>query len=211
MLTQFRYQTTADYNKAFHEAVGPDLDGFNKKRDRLFERWCEKQSFPSEASALMRQVLSKQLSPSPVDCALVIDNVDFFRFNYSDLYEQTLENALQIACMCGSKKIAVFLLDTLKTNFIDPKMYYLLEYIMTFDIAWAEEVAHSMMKAGQKEMPEGISAFPTMAEYRKIQGLFISQAIKGETEKKATNEKNEMPLSGKLEIKIEMGTPFSKL
>lgn len=202
MLNQFQYQTTAEYNKAFQEAVGSDIEGFTKKRDQLFERWCEKRLFPSKESALMSQVLSKRLSPSPVDCALVVDNLEFFRSNYTYFYGKKSELALQIACICGAKKIALFLLDILKINLTNPKMHYLLEYIMTSDIKWAEEVAHAMIKAGQKEMPKGISAFPTTTEYLKIQDLFIRQEIKEEAEKKATSEKEQVSStasSGKLE------------
>lgn len=201
MLKQFQYETTTDYEKAVQEAVGSDTEGFERKRARLFERWCEKRLFPNRVSEFMLRVVGKKLSPDPVNCALVSDNLEFFRSKYMDSYGQKPELALQIACVCGSKKVALFLLGVLETNLTDPKMHYLLEYIMTSDLEWAGEIAHAMIKAGQREMPEGMSVFPTMAEYLKIQGLFIRKEAEEEAEKQAISGKNPTPLSGKLEKK----------
>lgn len=67
---------------------------------------------------------------------------------------------------------------------------------------WAEEVAHAMIKAGQREMPEGISAFPTIAEYSSIQDLFPGEDSEGATlvGKKTAHEQKESSV-GKLEKK----------
>jgi hypothetical protein len=144
--------STEDYQKAIKEAMGEDPRA-SEKIAQLRNQWQSPryQNIGEEAS-IMRSILL--MNARPVHTAIMVDNLNYFKVNYEQAY---LELALMEACLCGSRNVADYTLELLKTSYIErPK---LLAYIAASpNIEWTKAVALTMAKA-KLTMPQDIHRF----------------------------------------------------
>lgn len=114
------------------------------KKEWLQTRW-EKIIVDTPSKRLISTVLIK---PTRVDEALINDDLDYFKDNYTVDYPKK-RKALEIACLCGSEKIADFLLKKLKEEFTNKKNEYLLAYASASpNQEWAKKIAKKMTESG---------------------------------------------------------------
>jgi len=78
--------------------------------------------------------------------AVITDNLDYFQNNYKN-NKLELQKTLEIACLCGSRKIGDFLLNEMNLSYSSPECDDMLAYIAASDnMNWIKDVVCSMIK-----------------------------------------------------------------
>ncbi len=158
----------ADCEKAIKEAIGVNTSLFDKKMGWLQKKWTNAKD-GRVARLICPIVLHKT---TPVNISIIADNLEYFEKNYKDQYENSLDKALARACLCGSQKIAEFLLEKLHANFMTENYEYVFGYASaSMNNEWVEKIA-TTMAAANKDMPKSIfivgNDIKTIDKIRKI-------------------------------------------
>jgi hypothetical protein len=116
-----------DTEIALQEVIGKTIEehkAFDEKVAWLKKRWKGEHSLVTE---VMSPMIAFDLTPV-FYAAIIIDNLEYFKKHYHE--KQAYDN-LQRACLCGSQKIAEFLLDKLKIDYSssDPEYDFILGYV----------------------------------------------------------------------------------
>ncbi len=161
MLTQEPYQ------KACQEAIGSNITVYTSKVKQIKEKWAHQSD--STPARLMGNLLSSNIPP--LYHSIVADNVEYFRKNY-DITKVNSNELLAIACLCGSQKVADFLLKKLNLNYLSPGYEYILTYAATSNnIDWVKKIAE-VMSQDQKEIPKDLAAFADFSVINTIEEIF---------------------------------------
>jgi len=158
----------ADYEKAIKEAIGVDTSLFDKKMGWLQKKWTKAKD--SRVARLICPIVLH--NTTPINISIITDNLEYFEKNYQDQYENNLDKALARACLCGSQKIAEFLLEKLHANFTNENYEYAFGYASaSMNDEWVDEIA-TAMAAANKDMPKSVfvvgNDIKTIDKIRKI-------------------------------------------
>jgi len=67
---------------------------------------------------IISPILFNKSKSTPVNTSILSDNLRYFEANYEKEYADNLLKALTLACLCGSKNVADFLLRTLGKTYL---------------------------------------------------------------------------------------------
>jgi len=146
------------------KAAGESLEDFEEKIQWLQEKWCKKQ-YDSNELRLMSSIIIRPTNA--INFSIISDNIEYFKDNYLDEYgsDNQLKKALKLACLCGSKQIADFLLNKLEARYSTEGYDFVLGYACTSNnLAWVEAIAKAMKEDGVK-MPDCVYGY---ADYNLI-------------------------------------------
>jgi len=153
--------------------VVENANDFEKKIGWLQEKWAKENS-DSEELRLISSIIARKTSPT--NLSIIADNLTYFTNNYKQEYktDDNLKKALKLACLCGSEKIARFLLDKLKVSCST----YGYGFVLSFACAsnnekWCQSIAADMAKE-KAPMPDGVYAYASyelISEMKKIFNL----------------------------------------
>ena len=135
--------------RRYFDAIGGEDSNYVEKLSWLKNRWF------TETDSRERRLINPLIYQysTPLHQAIVADNISFFTKNHN---KAELRNYLDIACLCGSKNIADFLLTQLKVEYSTPGYELLLGYIASsMNGGWAIEAADHMAKKGTV-MPKNV-------------------------------------------------------
>lgn len=134
------------------QAIGQDSKTFSEKMAWLKDKWGKKKD--STARRLIgRMIFHKTIA---INLSIIADNLEYFKANYEKEYPHNLETALDVACLCGSKKIAEFTLKTLESSYTMEGNEHLLGYASaSMNEKWVKDIASIMAKT-KKDMPDSI-------------------------------------------------------
>ena len=161
--------------KVYKEAVGNDLAGFEKKILSLQTKWGAKKS-DSDELRLIGPLLTRKTNP--VNFALMMNNVEYFKANYKTYYKpEQYKGMLILACLCGSDKIANFLLSELKADYTTKGYEFILGDVCASDNeAWAKSIAEYMFSKNVP-MPEGIYLYASWNLIESLENIFKKEKL----------------------------------
>lgn len=141
----YQQQNGENYQRAVKEALGqdPTVPG---KLEWLRKKWEKPLYQNSEAALIISPILFGKTRP--IHMAIVADNLEYFRGQYEQELEGNYELALAEASLCGSRDVAEFLLQQLKSSFIADNHSDLLVYVAASNNTdWAIDIAREMAQA----------------------------------------------------------------
>ncbi len=156
--------------KAYDDAcvlAGRDSNEYTSKIAQLRTKWT------GQCDTTCDRLILPLLSGAniPIHYAVIADNLDYFKANH-ETSKIKLDETLRIACLCGSKDVAEFILATLKLNYLSPGCEFVLSYAAASEnTAWVEQIATEFSKAG-RTIPEDIYIHTDPAMIRKIKAIF---------------------------------------
>ncbi len=149
------------------EAVG-------KNKDVYFSnlKWLQNHWNGIDDNAAAREICPLIYnSIAPLVQAIIIDNLEFFKKEF--LKEKVDASAfLPIAYLCGSQKIAEFLLKEMKQDYLSSGNDFILGYVSASqNIAWAKSIASLYVKSG-REMPDSVRELAGGLVYKTLKEIF---------------------------------------
>lgn len=169
-------QQESSYEKASREAAGVDTDLFSKKILWLEDKWNKAPMSGTAPARLMCPMVLRYKQTVPINLSIIADNLDYFKDHYQKDCGDDLDQALEKACLCGSRKIAEFLLEQLNVSYTDEDRRYLFPYVCASNNnQWIEDIASKMAKAN-KEIPTLVFLFSENNKItKKIKLIFDEQ------------------------------------
>ncbi len=144
---------------------------FEKKIGWLQEKWVKENS-DSEELRLISSIIVRKTNPT--NFSIIADNLTYFANSYEKEYktDNNLKKALKLACLCGSEKIAVFLLDKLKVNYSTPGYDFVLSFACASNNEkWCQSIAADMVKE-KAPMPDGVYAYASYKLINEMKKIF---------------------------------------
>jgi hypothetical protein len=168
MFTFYKEELTKEELK---KAVGNNINYFEEKIKWLQEKWGHENS-DSEELRLISSIIVRKTNPT--NFSIIADNLEYFKDSYIKEYksDNDLKKALKLGCLCGSQKIAEFLLNKLSVN------YSTVGYDFVLSSACAsnnEEWCKSIAKVMAREktlMPKGVYAYASSALISEMKKIF---------------------------------------
>jgi len=117
-------EASSQHKEACKLAIGDNQVDYENKIDLLKKKWS---LFGDSVPTRLMSPLFYAFIPT-IYHAVMADNLKYFREHYNGKNMNSNE-LLGVACLCGSKKIAEFLLQELKLNYLSPGHDYMLGYI----------------------------------------------------------------------------------
>lgn len=156
--------------KYLSEAIGNNSEQFEKNLNWLKNRWSGKED--GTAERVICPVL--YLHTSSLNQSIIVDNLSYFEKNY--IKEKMNSNELlAIACLCGSRQIAEFLLNELKQNYLSQKYEFILGYVTASpNLEWAKEIARILSEAC-RPMPNDVFRLANFDTVEVLEKIFMSK------------------------------------
>lgn len=194
-----------DYQKAIQEAMGEDPKA-PEKIALLRNQWQSPlYQNVGEETSIMRSILL--MRARPVHTAIMVDNLDYFKTSYEPAY---LELALMEACLCGSRQVAEYTLELLKTSYTERPR--LLAYVAASpNVEWTKAVALTMAKA-KSTMPKDIYRLAEPSVVDTVKGIFkTGEGPNGAAPSSTSSQfhQGELPIPGRAGSSSSMVAPSS--
>jgi ankyrin repeat protein len=146
-----------------------------KKIEWLQNRWANEKSDTDELR-IVGFVLRKELDilVNPLEVSIVIDNVNLFKDSWKKRWEdkEELKKLLKVAAVCGSERIATFLLEKLHANCTTEGYSFILVYACASENKeWVKKLATEMVK-NNKAMPRDIYCHASHELIRLLKDIF---------------------------------------
>ena len=141
-------QSTNDALKDARGEMSADL--FAIQLSWLKDKWHQLND--SDEKRLACSLIFRKLSP--INTAIIADSLTFFKANYEKAFLDDLGKPLLWACLCGSQKIADFLLEKLNRSYTSDEDV-LVYASASNNLRWVEEIGRAVYEANaDKEMPD---------------------------------------------------------
>lgn len=129
------------------KAIGLDRAKFDAKFQSLQKKWQDlaKKDEYSETRVISPLLFNKSKRTS-VNTSILSDNLSYFEAHYEKEYGDNPTKALTLACLCGSKNVADFLLRKLGKTYLSEEFDFVLGYAAaSFNVEWVKEIAFAMV------------------------------------------------------------------
>lgn len=163
---------TNEYAKVVQEAIGTDTKAYTEKLVWLQNKWKVLSKNDSSETRLVASMILHADSTTPVNVAIIADNLAYFQKHAENEPIYNPEAALAKACLCGSRRIAEFLLQQLNFSFTHDEHDYLLGYVAaSMQEEWMKEIALAMAQA-KKRVPLSVYGLADKDTIRLIRKIF---------------------------------------
>ena len=133
------------------EASCENLDEFSRKLNWLKEKWSN-----ATDSVYTRSINPIIGNTNAINSSIIEDDLNYFQVHYKENYGSCLELAMEAACLCGSRRIAEFLLIELNLDYLSEGYEHILSYVSaSMNSSWAGNIANAMARAGKK-IPQSV-------------------------------------------------------
>jgi hypothetical protein len=136
---------------------------------------------------------------------MIADNLDFFKKHYKEDSAHA-DQYLAISCLCGSQKIAEFLLDKLKLSYLssDCKETILGYVSASNNVEWAKQIA-TIMSRNRESMPKAVYGLACNdSTIREISAIFAGRQVDADLQDFSDPETYEEP-----DLSIPPSPPFT--
>lgn len=134
---------------AIEEAAGEEYSKFELKLKKLRSKW---ESIAKKGEYEETRIISPLLQKiTPIGAAIINDNLEFFKkVHEKECEDKTMLLPLQQACLCGSERIASFILEELKRNYTSDGYLFVFGYATASDnVEWVERMASELVSNGE--------------------------------------------------------------
>jgi len=154
LLSDIEMNSTKKYKREIEQASGSDLAEFKLRVNHLEQKWetlAKKDEY--EETRIISPLLQKI---TPIGASIISDNLDFFKESYKTTYGEKLLLPLKQACLCGSERIASFLLEQLQKDYTSEGYEFVLVCASASDnTRWVEKIATEVAKTG-RSLPDHV-------------------------------------------------------
>ena len=188
--TEMQEEIIKKNKRDYQEATGSVDQAYEQKLDWLLKRWFKEDD--GTAARLIKPILF--LSSSPFYQSIIADNLDFFKKDYNEDSAHA-DQYVALACLCGSNKIAEFLLDKLNLTYLSPGCKdTILGYVSASNnVEWAKQIA-TIMSQNRESMPKTVYGLAyNDSIIREISAIFAGRQVESDIQDFSDPETYEEP------------------